>query len=489
MKRKLLILLLWAGSAAAGAAQDMKKIRVACVGNSITAGAGLKDPAHMAYPGRLQAMMGEGYEVLNFGVSGATLLHKGNQPYWQSKAYRNALDSKPDVVFIKLGTNDSKGINRPMLDQLGADADELVRAFKVLPTHPRVVLLLPIAVFRKDTAGIYDPVIVQRIIPQLEEAAYRDSVEVVDLHSLFMDKAAMLHDGVHPDTAGAYAIAARLALVLRQDTGDPFDIWHHLDQALSPQMSSFHGYTCASFTFAGHSCKIVQPKHAAEGHPWVWRARFWGHEPQADIDLLQRGFHVVYCDVAELYGNGESIRVWNDFYALVHGAGLSAKAAMEGMSRGGVYVYNWAVENPGKVACVYVDNPVLDLKSWPGGKGKSPGSKSDWEKVRMDFNLRTPEDEAAFAQSPIDKVAEIVKGHYPMLHLLGDADELVPPAENTIPFERQVKALGGDITVYHKPGFGHHPHSLPDPAVIVDFITRYAGGRTHRVTTSWIPAR
>jgi pimeloyl-ACP methyl ester carboxylesterase len=188
--------------------------------------------------------------------------------------------------------------------------------------------------------------------------------------------------------------------------------------------------------------------------------------------LLDRGFHVVYCDVVELYGNTQAVAAWNDFYAFVRKAGLSKKVALEGLSRGGVYVYNWALANPKKVACVYADAPVLDLKSWPGGKGQAKGSPTDWELFKKDYGFQSDQEAMAFNRNPIDRVAEIVKGGYPLLHVVGDADDAVPISENTTPFEQKVKELGGQIQVIHKPGIGHHPHSLPDPTPIVDFILK-----------------
>ncbi|AXE21575.1 alpha/beta hydrolase [Runella rosea] len=245
-------------------------------------------------------------------------------------------------------------------------------------------------------------------------------------------------------------------------------------QSLPPekQLSTFSGFPCASFIFIGRQAKVVKPIKVARNAPWVWRARFWGHEPQADSALLARGFHVVYCDVAELYGNAHAVEIWNQFYAFLHKAGLSSKVALEGFSRGGVYAYNWAIANPEKVSCVYADAPVMDLKSWPGGKGRGPGSPKDWELFKQDYNLQTEEEAAQFKGSPLDNVEKIVKGGYPMLHVCGDADEVVPIEENTTLFEQRVKALGGNITVIHKPGVKHHPHSLKDPSPIVAFILR-----------------
>lgn len=250
-------------------------------------------------------------------------------------------------------------------------------------------------------------------------------------------------------------------------------IFNILDKLPSEKkIGAFGGFKMAAFNFQGRACKVVMPKVAAMGKPWVWRARFWGHEPQFDLALLEKGFHVVYCDVIELYGNAQAVSLWDGYYQLLIKAGLSQKAVLEGMSRGGVYIYNWAARNPDKVACVYADNPVLDLKSWPGGMGKGPGSKGDWQKVLVNYGLDSEEKIKEFRGSPIDKIAEIVRGGYPMLHVCGDADEVVPMAENSIPFVKLIEDAGGDITVIHKPGHKHHPHSLPDPGPIVDFVLR-----------------
>jgi acetyl esterase/lipase len=140
-----------------------------------------------------------------------------------------------------------------------------------------------------------------------------------------------------------------------------------------------------------------------------------------------------------------------------------------------VYVYNWALANPAKVACVYADAPVLDLKSWPGGKGRGPGSPADWEKFKRDYGFSTEEQALQFTGNPLDQAARLARGGYPMLHVVGDADEVVPVAENTALFEAKVKAAGGQITVIHKPGVNHHPHSLANPTPVVDFILTSVG--------------
>ena len=446
------------------------KIRVACVGNSITYGARVENREKNSYPSQLGVLLGDGYEVRNFGKSGATLLRKGNYPYWTSDEYKNALAYNPDLVFIKLGTNDSKPVNRIFLNEYVQDYKDLIASFQNLSSHPRVVLLLPVPVFSTDTTGITAQVVEQQIVPKVRQVAYDMGIEVVNLYNMFLDSPELVPDKVHPDSAGATRIANRISEYVKRKSDDSFSLIKGLNLESKP--FNFHGFAGYDFTFQNRNAKIVVSRHPAKDHPWIWRARFWGHEPQTDIALLERGFHVVYCDVAEMFGNDESMQIWNDYYKMLTKAGLSKKSAMEGMSRGGVYIYRWAVKYPKRVSAIYADAPVLDLKSWPGGKGKGKGSPETWEIFKKDFNMKTEEEALAFQGNPVDLTAKIAKGGYPMLHVCGDADDVVPVAENTDIFEQKIKAAGGSIQVIHKPGVNHHPHSLANPQVIVDFILK-----------------
>ncbi|MGN6495326.1 MAG: GDSL-type esterase/lipase family protein [Agriterribacter sp.] len=450
------------------------KIKVACIGNSITAGWHmLKNPQTDTYPAQLQQMLGDKYEVFNFGVSGATVLRKGDNPYMQTAAFAKALSSKPDIVLIKLGTNDSRAVNRFLIaEHFKKDYAALIDTIKSVQPASRILLMLPVPSYLKDTLKHSDKVIVQQIIPFIQQLAYEKKCEVLDLHSWLTDKQYLFPDSLHPDAAGMKLIAERAYATIVQPLA-PFDIFKAIKE--EKRISSFYGYECADFIFNERACKIVKPKITNGGRQWVWRARFWGHEPQADIALLERGFHIVYCDVAELFGNKQAISIWNNFYRYMQRAGLNKKMTLEGMSRGGVYIYNWALANKRKVNAIYADAPVLDLKSWPGGKGKGPGSAADWEIFRKDYGLTTDEEIMRFKGSPLDNAEKIARLKIPLLHIVGDADEVVPVDENTAPFEARIKAAGGNITVIHKPGIKHHPHSLPNPEPIVMFIMKASG--------------
>lgn len=242
------------------------------------------------------------------------------------------------------------------------------------------------------------------------------------------------------------------------------------------KMSEWNGFARADFQIDGRGCIVVAPKEVATGKPWIWRARFFGHEPQTDIALLGKGYHLVYMDVVNMYGAPVAVAHWNEFYAhLVGKHGFAKKAVLEGMSRGGLIIFNWAKVNPEKVACIYGDAPVCDIRSWPGGKGTSKGSKGDWERCKQAYGI-TEVDVGGFKGNPIDGLEPLAKAGVPILIVCGAADDVVPMVENTNVLKERYEALGGSIRVIAKEGVGHHPHSLKDPTEIVDFIRKHAGG-------------
>jgi pimeloyl-ACP methyl ester carboxylesterase len=176
-------------------------------------------------------------------------------------------------------------------------------------------------------------------------------------------------------------------------------------------------------------CIVVVPKNVASGTPWSWRGCYWDHEPQTEIELLKRGFHIAYitADVSL-----KPDKKWDAWYAfLTEQHGFSKKPAFIGMSRGGEYAYTWATTNPDKVSCIYADNP---------------GANRD-----MLMRLR-----------------DLAANDVPLLHVCGSIDPALGRASSVI--ENIYQQWGGRITVMIKEGAGHHPHSLRDPKPLADWI-------------------
>jgi lysophospholipase L1-like esterase len=193
-----------------GASLPVSRVRVACVGDSITEGRDIPDPA-LRYPARLGAILGSRYEVRNLGAGGATLLSTGDRPYRRTEAFQRALAFRPDVVVIGLGSNDAKAWNWEGKASFGADARALVAAFRSVHPRVRVIFLLPPPVVGEGRFGIREEVVAGEVGPELARAARDLGAETVDLHRLLDGRPGLLPDSVHPDAAGAELIARAVA--------------------------------------------------------------------------------------------------------------------------------------------------------------------------------------------------------------------------------------------------------------------------------------
>lgn len=189
-------------------ARAAEPIKVACVGDSITQGAGASKGK--SYPSQLQELLGEKYKVGNYGVSGRTLLRKGDAPYWKEKAYQNALGMNPDIVVIMLGTNDTKPQNWKFEAEFVGDYRDLVKSFQSLATKPKVFICRPVPVPGKGNYGINEEN-VQKEIPRLDALAKELGCEVIDMHAALEKKPELLPDRVHPNTEGAGEMAKAAA--------------------------------------------------------------------------------------------------------------------------------------------------------------------------------------------------------------------------------------------------------------------------------------
>ncbi len=211
LRRPVQLLLLAAFACSLRAAD--KPVRVACVGDSITFGAGVEQREKNNYPKVLGELLGDKYEVRNFGRSDATLLKLGDLPYWKTPEFKNATEFAPDIVVIKLGTNDSKPQNWAHKEDFAADARALVEHFQALPSKPRVFVCLPVPVYQ-DKWGINEPIVKGEVIPTLVKVAKEMNLPTIDLYTALSGKAEMFPDKIHPNAAGARVLAETVAKAL-----------------------------------------------------------------------------------------------------------------------------------------------------------------------------------------------------------------------------------------------------------------------------------
>ena len=444
---------------------DAKTIKVACVGDSITFGATIKNRKDDNYPAQLQKLLGKDYSVKNFGVSGTTMLNKGNSPWTKTGASKKATAFNPDVVVIKLGTNDSKAKNWKFKAEFLPDTLKLISHFQSLPSHPRVILCSPVPGLRPKNdknPGEITAAGVKEVVKHVRQAATKSDVELIDLNTEFTffegDLKSILPDGIHPKAKGATHIALRVADQILTTQEKPIDIKTKLKaKNIKVTTSGFKGYTSYNFNLPSAdnaACKIITPNKAIKGAPWIWRARFFGHQPALDQALLDRGYYLAFCNIGNLYGSPKAVARWDAFHALSQELGLNPKPILEGMSRGGLIIFNWAKANPNKVAAIYGDNPVCDIRSWPAKK-----SPADWKRCKAIWNL-ADKDVATFKNNPFDGLDVLAKAKVPVFLVLGQKDQVVPLKENAHILADRYKKLGGNVTIWEKPTGGHHPHGL-----------------------------
>jgi pimeloyl-ACP methyl ester carboxylesterase/lysophospholipase L1-like esterase len=243
--------------------------------------------------------------------------------------------------------------------------------------------------------------------------------------------------------------------------------------AMAESVTKRHGFDCYNFTFEGRTAWVSAPATPAPGRPWIWRARFPGYHDEIDIELMKQGWFAAHVDTANMYGSPAAMEIWDRFYRQVtEKAGLSPKVVLCGVSRGGLFVYNFARRWPERVGALYGDTPVMDIASWPGGR-HGQRSDEDWNRLKAVYGFQSDEEAFGFADIPVNFAPDLAPHKIPIYHVIGPADVVVPPAENTLLFAPRYRALGGRMVVHtNGPPYeleGHH-FQLDDVAGATRFI-------------------
>jgi len=221
--------------------------------------------------------------------------------------------------------------------------------------------------------------------------------------------------------------------------------------------------------YLGYEIVIQKPERAACKKPWVWRAEFLGAFDYADKALLAQGWHVATFEIHNMYGCDEAVELMKKFHDYVTDKyGLNQKPSIFGFSRGGLYAVNYAVKYPDDLSSMYLDAPVLDIRSWPRD---CEGTEKEWEECKKWYGL--DENSAqTFDKNPIDKADALIESGIPIILVAGGSDTVVPYERNGERLVEKYRERGIELPHIIKPECGHHPHSLEDPEIIVDFVKR-----------------
>jgi len=178
-----------------------KPVKVACVGDSITAVSG--------YPSDLQTMLGKNYTVGNFGASGSTVSLNSWKPYMNQTAFQSAQDFKPNIVVIMLGTNDDLKSLHQYNESFEDDYARLITSFESLQSSPQIYIADSPPIFN-DSSDLSPAYLTDTIIPHTDDLANRMNLPIIDVYDAFGNSSNYFTDGIHPDSDGATLIATQV---------------------------------------------------------------------------------------------------------------------------------------------------------------------------------------------------------------------------------------------------------------------------------------
>ena len=225
------------------------------------------------------------------------------------------------------------------------------------------------------------------------------------------------------------------------------------------KLSDWFGFARYDFDVAGQAATVVAPAQVAPGRPWIWHGEFFGHKPNPDLALLGRGFHVVYLSVPDMLGCPEAVRHWNVLYReLTQRYGLSWQSPrwLDSAGAGCTATTGRSPTRTRRPASMATRRCAIS-RAGPGAKarGRAANATGNWFSNDTDSSRRRRLWRTAATRSTASAPWPTAK--VPLLHVYGDADEVVPWEENTGLVAERYRALGGDITLIAKPGVKHHP--------------------------------
>lgn len=233
-------------------------------------------------------------------------------------------------------------------------------------------------------------------------------------------------------------------------------------------------YQYDEWQFEGRRAVLVKPDCEANGKWAVYTEYFWAF-PNTAVELLERGWHVAFLENKNRWGLEEDQDARHRFLAYLHEKyGLAEQCVPIGMSCGGLHAIKYAGMYPEDVAALFLDAPVVNLLSCPMKFGKGTAEPELVEECLSALSL-TESEIISYRRHPLDYIPVLAEHKIPVILLYGDQDTDVDYEENGAFLEKAYREADAPVRVICKPGCAHHPHGLEDPAVIADFIEKWAG--------------
>lgn len=241
-------------------------------------------------------------------------------------------------------------------------------------------------------------------------------------------------------------------------------------------VSEWNGFKRHDFLFLGKQAILVFPEESVKSPRWALKTEYWNAFPSTEIALLKQGFHLAYLENANRWGIEADLNRKADFIRhLTRTYGLADRCVPVGMSCGGLIAIKLAARYPELISCLYLDAPVLNYMSCPCGFGvaKALNDGKGIDEILQALGLTSLSQLLCYREQPMHQLPVLVENRIPVVMVSGDSDTIVPYCENGIMLELDYRKAGLDLEVHIKPDGDHHPHGLPDPQPVVQFILQH----------------
>ena len=235
--------------------------------------------------------------------------------------------------------------------------------------------------------------------------------------------------------------------------------------------TDWNGYRMVTETIDQREVKIVLP-NCEPNAKLVIKTEYFDAFPNTQIALLEKGYHLAYiANKTRWFAPGDDDAKAKLVEYMADNYNTEKKAALIGMSCGGLQAIYFAAKYPQYVSCIHMDAPVINYLSCPAGLGKATDSMMEEFINATGMSLI---DLTLYRNHPLDNIPKLIENNIPVILVAGDSDGIVPYDENGIFVKEAYEKAGCTIKTIIKPGCDHHPHGLDDPTEIVKFIEKYS---------------
>lgn len=213
------------------------------------------------------------------------------------------------------------------------------------------------------------------------------------------------------------------------------------------------------FICRGYEATVLIPENP--NGEWLWKTEFFYAFDKAERELCANGYVRAYFSISDKYGSPSAVALMREFYGeiLKRYNFLSKKCHIIGFSRGGLYAFNFALAYPDAVKSLYLDAPVLDLRTWPRVEPEYCESALHAQ-VLAEYGFSGEGEFENYGAYPVGRLKEFFAKKIPTLLIAGANDKTVDFAKNSALLIDYCVKNGAKLTYYVKADCDHHPHSL-----------------------------